>query len=150
MTTDSVPDPQISKVDGRVLISLDKAEADALLSWLDDTNTTRLNDHQYLYFIKFKRFLSTMNNVTSNVVITPVAEESSRSEIESNEALDKLKNKLQCEAVYSKLGTPYRCIKNADHVNLEHAKGYRHEALKDDNHPVFWYDLEQVNPLWMR
>jgi hypothetical protein len=95
MTTEPVPDPQISKVDGRVLISLDKTEADALLSWLDDTNTTRLNDHQYLYFIKFKRFLSTMNNVTSNVVITPVAEESSRSEIESNEALDRLKNKLQ-------------------------------------------------------
>ena len=73
MTTDSVPDPQISKMDGRVLISLDETETDALLLWLDRIDTGWLSDPQYLYFIKFKRQLSLMNSVSSNVEIIPVA-----------------------------------------------------------------------------
>lgn len=70
-----VPDPLIEKVDGKTRITLDKHEAETLLLWLDVVNPGWLSDHEYLYFIKFKRQLALMTKVTSNVTITPVAEE---------------------------------------------------------------------------
>lgn len=68
-----VPEPHIERRMGKVVVTLDNDEANTVLGWLDSVNTSKLNDQQYLYFIKFKRQLHVMANVVSaNVTIEPL------------------------------------------------------------------------------